>query len=98
MEIKILSPSQNHTPSENIICDTFAGNYTLLCVKYADSPILVQVKPPNDNAWQNAVFAGKPIQLTEAGEAVNLPIVPCFEYRVATDTAGAEVVAISDLE
>ena len=96
METTILSPTQTHTPDDSIICETFSGNYALLCEKYAGSPVIVQVKPPHDNAWQNAVFAGKPIQLKEKGEAINLPIVPCFSFRLKTETAGAEVVAIAD--
>ena len=95
-EKTILETTQTHTPSENVICDTFIGNYTLLCVKYADSPVRLQVKPPHESEWQNAVFAGIPVTLTEVGDAINLPITPCYGYRVVVDTAGAMVVAIPD--
>ena len=97
-EIPILKPNQTATPDDSIICETFSGTYTLLCVKYADSPVRVQVKPPGDDAWQDATFAGIHVQLTEKGEAVNLPIAPCYGYRVVTDTAGAEVVAIPEID
>ena len=96
-EITLLSTTQTHTPSENVICDTFIGHYTLLCVKFAGSPVSVQVKQPGGE-WQNAIFAGIHVQLTKQGETVNLPIAPCFEYRVATDTAGAMVVALPEID
>ena len=98
MQITLLKPNQTQTPDDSIICETFSGTYTLLCVKYVDSPVRLQVKEVGGAEWQDATFAGVAKVLEKQGATLELPIAPCFEYRVVTDTAGAEVVAIPEID
>ena len=91
----ILSPTETVTPQDKEICCTFSGVYVLICVKYTNTPILVQTKRPDDPKWYDAEFDGTPIQITQQAESLNLPIVPFCAYRVKTETAGAEVAAFA---
>ena len=95
MQTTLLEPTQTQTPDDKIICEFFSGKWMLLCVQYTDSPVKVQIKEPCGNKWKDCTFAGEPIELTEKGASVNVPIVPCFFYRCITETAGAEVIAFS---
>ena len=97
MQRTILESNQTQTSETNIICETFSGTWLLCCVKYTGSPVKVQVKVPGGTQWQDCVFAGKLKELTDTCEDVELPITPCFQYRVITETAGAEVVAFADI-
>ena len=97
MQITLLSPSETHTPDDSLICETFPGSYTLLCVKYADSPVRLQVKEVGSTEWRDATFAGVAKVLEKQGVTLELPITPCYAYRVITETAGAEVVAFANL-
>ena len=98
MQITLLESSQTETPDDSIICETFPGSYTLLCVKSTDgSPVRLQVKEVGGAEWRDATFANTAIVLAEQGATLELPITPCYQYRCITETAGAEVVAFADL-
>ena len=96
MQTTILQPTQTQTSETKIICETFTGKWFLWCVKYTGSPVQVQVKEPGGTEWKDCVFAGKPIELTEGGAGVDVPITPCYHYRCITAEAGAEVLAFSE--
>ena len=98
MQTTLLSPDQTETADANVLCDTFPGTYQLICVKYADSPVRLQVKEAGGTQWQDANFAGNAITLCERGASLELPTIPCYQYRCITETAGAEVVAIADTQ
>ena len=96
MQFTILQPTETQTHQNKIICETFTGKWFLWCVKFSGSPVQVQVKTPDGTQWRNCVFAGKPIELTEGGAGVDVPITPCYLYRCVTAEAGAEVLAFSE--
>ena len=93
----ILETTETQTPDDRVICDTFGGKWSILCGKYTGSPVKVQIRLPGSTQWQNCVFAGEPIQLTEAGESVEIQVTPCFAYRCVTADAGAEIIAFPTL-
>ena len=96
MQITLLKPNQTATPNDSLICETFPGAYTLLCVKYTDSPVRLQVKEVGGEEWRDATFAGAAMALEKQGATLELPITPCYAYRCITEEAGAEVVAFAD--
>lgn len=93
----ILETTETQTQPHRVICDTFSGTYQLLCAVYVDSPVTLQIREPNSTTWQNCVFAGEPIQLTEAGDTVEIPVTPCIAYRCVTADAGAEIIAFPNM-
>ena len=93
----ILETTETQTPDNRVICDTFSGKWTLLCGQYTDSPVKIQIRLPGSTQWQNCMFAGEPIEFTEAGESVEIPVTPCIAYRCQTAEAGAEIIAFPNL-
>ena len=96
MQNTILETTQTQTPDTEILCDTFPGTYQLLCALYADSPVTLQIREPRAEMWRDAVFAGKTIRFEKVGDLVDVPVIPCYQYRCVTETAGAKIVAIAE--
>ena len=68
----------------------------MLCVK-GGMPVQLQIREPNGTEWRDCVFAGKAIVLAEVGKPVEVPILPCYQYRTKTAAAGAEIVAVLEV-
>ena len=66
------------------------GEYHLLCTIYS-ADVNFQVRVPN-GTWQNASRAGSEITLTAAGEIAEIQLIPEYEYRCSTGSAGSVVV------
>lgn len=86
----ILESDQRKTPDEKILGKDWSGEFQLLCAVYTAHPVKMQVRPQN-GTWIDAKFNGNTIQLTEAGEVLDIKLVRDFEYQLVTKTAGAEV-------
>lgn len=86
----ILETDQTATHEDKILNKDWAGEFQLLCTVYTSYPVKMQVRVPN-GTWIDAKFNGTTIQLTEAGEVLDIKLARDFEYQLVTDTAGAEV-------
>ena len=86
----ILKTDQTQTPDADILGDAFYGEYQLLCTIYAAAEVLLQVRLPG-GTWQNARYDGNEIKLTAAGDTLDVKLAKAYEYRLSTETAGAEV-------
>ena len=96
MELALLETTETETPEDRIVCETFSGEMTVLCAQYAGSPVKLQIREPNGTEWQDCSFAGNAIVITGTGQAVEVPITPCFSIRCTTAKAGAKIVAFFD--
>ena len=86
----ILATDQIKTPGDEILGKDWAGEFQLQCTTYASDEVVMQVRSPG-KTWNNAIFDGKEIKLTAAGEVLDVKLVRGYEYRLITANAGAEV-------
>lgn len=102
MAKKILATTQTETPPEDILDERWEGDYQLFCAVYDTTPVKLQQRVPTHeralahglapvDGWVNAKFEGNDIELTAAGDTFIVTLARGYEYRVKTETAGAEV-------
>ena len=90
MATVILKTDQTETAAADILGTDWYGEYQLLCTTYATAEVLLQVRVPG-GTWQNARYNGTAIKLTAAGDTLDVKLAKAYEYRLSTETAGAEV-------
>lgn len=88
----ILPSTETHTPDDQILGKDWAGEYQLLCTTYDSAEVVLQVRPQGTTTWNTAKFNGQEIKLTAVGDVLDVRLVRDYEYRLMTETAGAEVV------
>ena len=86
----ILKSDQTATPDADILGTDWYGEYQLLCTTYDAAEVVLQVRPPGGD-WINARYDGTEIKLTAAGDTLDVKLAKAYEYRLSTETAGAEV-------
>ena len=86
----ILKTDQTSTADTDILGKDWYGEYNLVCSVYDSADAHVQFRVPG-GTWINARYNGSEIKLTAAGENVDVKLVRDFDYRISTETAGAEV-------
>ena len=86
----ILKTDQTATPNADILGTDWYGEYQLLCTTYDAAEVVLQVRVP-DGDWINARYDGTEIKLTAAGDTLDVKLAKAYEYRLSTETAGAEV-------
>ena len=86
----ILKSDQTATPDADILGTDWYGEYQLLCTTYGTAEVLMQVRVPGGD-WVNARYDGTEIKLTAAGATLDVKLAKSYEYRLSTETAGAEV-------
>lgn len=86
----ILGTDQLRTPDEKVLGKEWAGEFQLLCTVYTSHPVKMQIRASNGE-WIDAKFNEKQIQLTGAGEVLDIKLARNFDYQLVTETAGAEV-------
>ena len=86
----ILKTDQTETAAADILGTDWYGEYQLLCTTYTTAEVVLQVRLPG-GTWQNARYDGNEIKLTAAGDTLDVKLVKAYEYRLSTETAGAEV-------
>lgn len=91
MATVILESTQTETPDNKILDKDWAGEFQLYCKTASTTPVKLQIREQG-GTWQNAIFNGTEIELKNAGAVLDIKIAREFEYRLATDTAGAEVL------
>ena len=93
MATVILESTQTETADDKILGKDWAGEFQLFCKTFPNNATSVhlQIREP-DGTWINAMFDGKEIQITTAGDVLDIRLVRDYEYRLNTDTAGAEVL------
>lgn len=89
----ILKSDQAKTPEDQILGKDWEGQFQLFCSVYTDHPVTMQIRDPDDpdSDWIDAKFNGKAIQLTGAGEVLDIKLARGFDYQLVTGTAGAKV-------
>ena len=89
----ILESDQRKMPEDQILGKEWAGQFQLFCSIYTDHPVTMQIRDPDDpdSDWIDAKFNGKTIQLTAAGEVLDIKLARNFDYQLVTETAGAKV-------
>lgn len=86
----LLKTDQPHTADADILSTDWYGEYNLFCSVYDSADVHLQVRVPG-GIWINARYNGNEIKLTAAGENVDIRLARDFDYRLFTETAGAEV-------
>lgn len=86
----ILKTDQTATPDADILGPDWYGEYQLLCSVYASAEVVLQVRPPGGD-WINARYDGTEIKLTAAGDTLDVKLAKAYDYRLSTETEGAEV-------
>lgn len=86
----ILKTDQTATAEADILGKDWYGEYQLLCTTYDSAEVLLQVRTPG-GTWLNARYDGQEIKLTAAGDTLDVKLARDYEYRLNTETAGAEV-------
>ena len=66
------------------------GEYQLFCDTYTDSEVFLQIRRTG-GTWKNARYNGNEIKLTAEGDVLDITVKKSFDYRLFTETAGAEV-------
>ena len=85
----ILKTDQTATHKDDILGEHWYGKYQLLCSVYASDPVKLQVRPPG-GSWMNAKFGGKDIELTAAGDTIDVTLTKGYDYQLVTENPGAE--------
>ena len=91
MATVILETDQTQTPDNKILDKNWAGDFQLYCKTYTDTVVKLEIREPN-GTWQTARFDNTEIQLKSAGEVLDIRLAKDYDYRLATKTAGAEVL------
>lgn len=91
----ILKTDQTHTPDADILGTDAYGEYQLFCDAYTSSEIYVQIRREG-GTWKNARYNGNDIKLTAEGDVLDITVKKGFDYRLFTETAGAEVWIAKD--
>ena len=86
----ILKTDQTATAAADTLGKDWYGEYQLLCTTYDSAEVLLQVRTPG-GTWLNARYDGTEIKLTAAGDTLDVKLARDYEYRLNTETAGAEV-------
>ena len=86
--VRLLSTTETETPAADVLTNAW-GEHHILCQTYGSDATL-QVKTP-DGTWNNASYNGSEIVLTAAGEIAEVRMIPEYEYRISTPSAGSEV-------
>ena len=86
--VKLLSTTDPETPAADVLTNTW-GEHHILCTIYSSDATL-QVRVPG-GTWNNASYNGSEITLTAAGEIAEVRMIPEYEYRISTSSAGSEV-------
>ena len=89
---QLLSTTDTATPDSDVIKNAW-GEYQLYCKTYGTAAVKFQIRlnGESDSDWNTAVFNGNDIELTAAGEVLDIRLVQGYEYRLSTATAGAVV-------
>lgn len=91
MATVILETDQTQTPDNKILDKNWAGDFQLYCKTYAETLVNLEIREPG-GTWQTARFDDKAIQLKAAGEVLDIRLAKDYDYRLKTQTAGAEVL------
>ena len=85
--------------TEDRICCTldndYWGRYQVVCTKYGTSPVLLQVRDPDqsltDSPWTTARYNDTDIEWAAVGDVLDLEFTIGFAYRFSTTAAGAVI-------
>ena len=88
--VTLLSATHTETPADDVLKNAW-GEHHLLCTTYG-SDVNLQVRVP-DGTWNNASCNGEDIILGAAGAIAEVRLIPEYEYRISTGTAGSVVVS-----
>ncbi len=98
MAKKILAKTQTKTQTDAILDERWEGDFQIFCAVYGASaqPVKLQQRVPTqgikpESGWVNVKFEGNDIELTAAGDTIIVTLTRGYDYRLKTDTAGAEV-------
>lgn len=86
----LLQPTETATPDDRILGKEWAGYYQLLCTVYTSHRVRLQARGEN-GVWLDASVNGVLIELKRAGDVADVRLVRNTDYRLWTETAGAEV-------
>ena len=71
------------------------GKYQIACMVYTGHPVKLEFRNPDHSTrggtWITARFNGTEIVFNAAGDVFDFVFVRDFDYRLITDTAGAEI-------
>ena len=96
MAKRILANTQTETPAADILDERWEGDYQIFCAVYGTTAVRLQQRVPThaiaaDAGWVDAKFDGENIELSTAGDTIIVTLARGYDYRLQTDTAGAEV-------
>lgn len=86
----ILKTDQTATADTDILGEDAYGEYQLFCDTYTSHEVFVQIRRAG-GTWKNARYKGDEIKLTAEGDVLDITVKKSFDYRLFTETAGAEV-------
>lgn len=84
----LLEPDQ---PKTKILGKEWSGEFQIACEAYTSHPVRLQFRVRPDKDWRDAKYKGTNIQLAGLGEVLDIKLTRNFDYRLVTNTPGAEV-------
>ena len=91
----ILKSDQTATPDADILGTDVYGEYQLFCDAYTGNEVNLQIRREG-GTWKNARYNGTEIVFSAEGDVFDVTLKKGFDYRLSTETAGAEVWIAKD--